>query len=765
MVHRFALALLFAAAPLCAQGEDPMALLKKADDAAVAAMHARADALAELKQYARALALRQEIVGEFAPGDEKALTALGFVNDGTAWHRDVNKIVLDRDLKADAKVKKLDADWERTQKDLAKNYEKAATALSGAGQQQQAIAAWRRLLRFRPGDPKAASAMQLLGFEGFSGTAQELALLRKSRAIRQSVEFLQNRTVPVTPIQGTLPLFDAAKVAAKGFRTEHFEVWGALPDEKLQLCAQWAERSLLLARTLFGTSSGEPWQPKRILPFCWVNDRKTYQQVLEAHKAQFEGKDRLKFLEEDVALAFVYAGPGAGHGSTGAEGLHRLLVNTTRSDDELIDQTVRGVVQDGTLFTADGLWEGIGHAMCGFFFNRTLTFFIEQAHGRTATGWQPRPLMPDLKIWMEIAAESAWAKNDTPAARLVVLQGAKFTNEERVKAWAMVDWLLRSAPELLLDLEASKPKQNNDPAAVEQEFQRLAKLPTRQLDEQWRDYWGKGQALRAAMAAPPRGNKEEVAGAKAVATAIDEARAAADCGPLGWYYADNGDVQSALKWLESSGRAAAQPPKADAAPPPAQPECVGRSVLLAPTTDPAAAVAQWVASPPTRDLLLHPGRILIGASKGKAGIALDLAEPAQPTTRGLPLTWPRAHQTVPAACAVGLLPPWLRELLQQKGRQPGDEVGMPVSLHFHRELPPTEISAVSCRLTADREEVDGVFACVQRDGPPSEAANGCFVFVPLEPLKKNRMLAVEWTVPPNLLEKRQRFPRVEFAVQ
>src|SRR5262249_3890963 len=143
---RAALAVLFAAAPLCAQGEDPAALLKKADDAAVAAMHARADALAELKQYARALALRQEIVGEFAPGDEKALTALGFVNDGNGWHRDANKIVLDRDLKADAKVKKLDADWERAQKDLARNYEKAATALSGAGQQQQAIAAWRRLL-------------------------------------------------------------------------------------------------------------------------------------------------------------------------------------------------------------------------------------------------------------------------------------------------------------------------------------------------------------------------------------------------------------------------------------------------------------------------------------------------------------------------------------------------------------------------------------------------------------------------------------------
>ena len=48
------------------------------------------------------------------------------------------------------------------------------------------------------------------------------------------------------------------------------------------------------------------------------------------------------------------------------------------------------------------------------------------------------------------------------------------------------------------------------------EFQRRAQMPTRKLDDDWRDYWGKGQALRAAMQAQPKGGKDELAGAKKV---------------------------------------------------------------------------------------------------------------------------------------------------------------------------------------------------------------------------------------------------------
>lgn len=745
---------------LAAQAEDPAALLAKADAMALSALVARADGLAEQKQFGRAVLLRREIVSDLAPADEKTMTALGFVKDGTGWHRDANVAVFDKDAKGDAKViKKLDADWEKAQKEIAKAYEKAAVALQAAGQQEPAMTAWKRLARFRPGDPKAAAAMQLLGFDGVTGTPDDLAILRKSRAIRLAAEFLVARTVTVTPIQGRQhPIFEKAKVAAHGFATDHFEFWGTLPDDKLQLAAQWAERALLLSRTLFGTADGTPWQPKQVLQFCWVNNRQTYQQVIDAHGSMLGDKERVRFLRDDVELCFVPFGREFG----------RLLLNKSNGDEELLDQTVRGVLQDAAQFKADGLWEGIGHAICGMFFGKTLTFFVEQQKGRTVTSWQPRPLVPDMKVWMEIAAESAWSKNDTPTSRLVVLSGAKFTNEERVKAWAIADYLFRTRPELLAELEASRPQSGSDAGEVEANFRKRTQMDTRAIDDQWRKYFGKGEALRAAAAAPPRGTKDEVAAAKAIVTAINEARASADRGPIGYYVSDAADVKAALAYVDARGKAEKEAQKVPKVPVamPTKPECIGRTVLLSEGADPSAAVAQWLLAPGSRDILLHPGRILLGASKTKQAMALDLAEPAKATTLGLPLTWPRDKQTnVPASCAVNQLPIWLQEMLVAKGKQSDATVGMPVSLHFARELLPTEIASVTCTLTADRGEVEGVFACAQRDGIPAEVAQGCFVFVPLEPLPKNRVLKVEWTVPPMLLQKREKFAPVSFTLQ
>jgi hypothetical protein len=752
--------ILACAGRLAAQGEDPAALLAKADAMALSALVARADGLAEQKQFGRAVLLRREIVSDFAPGDEKAMTALGFVKDGTGWHRDANVAVFDKDAKGDAKViKKLDADWDKAQKEIAKAYEKAANALQAAGQQEPAMTAWKRLARFRPGDPKAAAAMQLLGFDGVTGTPDDLAILRKSRAIRLAAEFLVARTVVVTPIQGRQhPIFEKTKVAAHGFATDHFEFWGTIPDDKLQLAAQWAERSLLLSRTLFGVAGGAPWQPKQVLQFCWVHNRQTYQQVIDAHGSLLGDKERVRFLRDDVELCFVPFG----------RDFCRLLLNKSNGDEELLDQTVRGVLQDAAQLKADGLWEGIGHAICGIFFGKTLTFFVEQQKGRTVTTWQPRPLVPDMKVWMEIAAESAWSKNDTPTSRLVVLSGAKFTNEERVKAWAIADYLFRTRPELLVELEASRPQSGSDAGEVEANFRKRTQMDTRAIDDQWRKYFGKGEALRAAAAAAPRGSKEEVAAAKSIVAAVNETRAAADRGPIGYYVSDTADFKAALGYVDAMGKAEKEAQKVPkvAVVMPTQPECVGRSVLLFAGTDQGAAIAQWMLAPGARDILLHPGRILLGASKTKQAIALDLSEPAKPTTTGLPLTWPRDKQTnVPASCTVSQLPGWLQEMLAAKGKSADAVVGMPLSLHFSRELLPTEISSVTCSLTADRGELDGLLACAQRDGIPAEVAQGCFVFVPLEPLPKNRVLKVEWSVPPMLLQKREKFAPVTFTLQ
>src|SRR5690606_29809519 len=77
------------------------------------------------------------------------------------------------------------------------------------------------------------------------------------------------------------------------------------------------------------------------------------------------------------------------------------------------DQAVRGVMQDAAGIKTDGLWEGLGHAACGFLFGQTLCFMEEQLTEVTAASHSTRRLAPDLETWMKIATESAWSKSDT----------------------------------------------------------------------------------------------------------------------------------------------------------------------------------------------------------------------------------------------------------------------------------------------------------------------------------------------------------------
>ena len=731
------------------------ALAAKATADVVAAYHARADALAAQKQFGRALQLRRELIQEWAPGDARALKALGFVDVGSTWRRDANIVVFDRDQKGDAKVlKKLDQDWTRTQKELIKGVEQAAQALTAAGVADRALVFWRRLLRLKPGDARATAALRLPTFDGVAGTPDELRIVRRGRAITQAVAFLKQWEPRLAPIEREHPVLKKAGLACGCVQSDHFTVFGTIPPDKLLLAARFAERALLLSRVLFGTAGGAVFEPRLVRNIVCCGDKGSYHRVLDTCADQF-GKERLAFLKEYVELAFVDVDGD----------VQRVYALTKGGDDLLVDVISRGVVQDAAGFKSDGLWEGLGHATCGFLFDRTLSFFVEQQHGRTVTAWQPKPLLPDMASWRDIATESAWAKNDTPTAQLVLLDGAKFSNEERVKAWSMADYLLRDRPELLLQLDAIRTPEVKDPLAVEAAFRAAAGVDLRELDARWRDYWGKGEALRSAMAAAPAGVAADVDAARPVSWAIDAARAQADVAPAGFVLADSADCKTAFDWVDQMAKWEndRKDPKRKDLPPPSPPVSLGATVLLQQDGDAVAAVAAWMAQPVVRDFLLHPGRDILAVTVRKQGIALDLTVPLSAVERGLPQPWPRPGQSgVPGQVAVKALGPAVVAALAAAGVGADETVGMPVTLHFRRELAAEFAREVACRLRVGGLERPGVLVPLQ--DVEGLRAPGCFAFVPRAPLPAGEV-EVQWTLPKSMLKKNEVFPRVSFTAQ
>ena len=519
---------------------------------AVAAYNELADALQAEKQHGRALALRRELLLEYDSEDPTARRACGFVPVAGGWRRDEALLVLERDLRGKASaLRKIDRDLATLGRDLVEEHRALAAGFAAVPDPDRAAHHWRRVLRWAPGDREALAALALGEFEGFAGDARQVGLLRRARTIGGAVDWLVRTPFATTKTVGTHPLLAPLGVPHTGFRTEHFEIWGTLPEPQLQELAEYAERAFWLTHTLFGTSTGEVFTPVRRRQFVFAHTTEVYAAVLDHNAAQFT-PDRLAFLKaEGMDQAFVEH-----------RGVQWRLYRAIKGRELDLDQLVRAVVQDASGVDCDGLYEGIGHAACGFVFGRTLTFMLEQQTERTAASGPSAPLSPDLETWRKIAETSAWSRSDTRTSELVLLSAARFTNEQRVKAWAMGDYLLHWRPEWLLELDRCRTDAVRTPPEVEAEFLRRTGYELPRVDTEWREFWTRERELREAMAQDPlaRLGKQAEAGlrARSLVDAIDAARLAAGRGPVGFFVADNADTRAVRAYLDDLAKARAR---------------------------------------------------------------------------------------------------------------------------------------------------------------------------------------------------------------
>lgn len=726
----------------------------------VTALHDLADALQAQKQHAQAYALRRELLLDYDEDDAVARDKCGFTRVGNLWRADAGKLVIDKDLTGDKKaLKKLEPQLAALRKQQLHEHRALAEAWQKSGDAPRSMRHWRRVLELAPEDRKAAAALATQRFCGFVGTADELLMVRRAWAIRGAVQWLTRHEFVVVDLAGEEPLLAKAGLAHRGVRSEHFSVWGTLPPAQLQLIAQFAERSFLLCHTLLGTAEGEVFRARRRRDLVFVASEADYKKVLEQCADQFD-PGRLAFLRDQVDMAFLRSGDR-----------DVRFVKTNGGDAEALDQAVRGVAQDALGITTDGLWEGVGHAVCGFFFGRTLTFLLEQQDAKTVASFTQKLLVPDMQVWRQIAEQSAWAKSDSPTSTLVLLSAARFSTEQRVKAWAICDYLWQWRPELLRQLAESQNAEIHTPPQVEAEFLRRTGLVLPQIDQAWRDYWARQDELRATMAADPLGDEQakdrkQRSAALAVVDAVNAVRAAALRGPVGFYFAEDADTKAALSYGDKLSRAQAlqkRKPKADI-PLPELPAGIGSTVLWGKGSS-HEVVQQWLSRPEFRDALLHPGRGLLGANCNDDCLVLDVTEAALPVLRGAPLPWPRhAQRDVPAKARGEDLGPLAQAAVAAKGIGADAEVGMPLSLHFARIVAPADLAQIDARVYAAGLRVDGVMVVYAGDESGVAAASSCVAFVPLAPLAAGSEIEVQWLLPASLVAADEALPTITFTV-
>jgi hypothetical protein len=388
---------------------------------------------------------------------------------------------------------------------------------------------------------------------------------------------------------------------------------------------------------------------------------------------------------------------------------------------------------------------------------------------------------------MQIARESAWSKSDTRTSELVLISAARFTTEQRVKAWAMCHYLVHWQPELIVELDQSKTEEIKTPPDVEAEFLRRTGIELPKIDHDWREFWGRADELRLAMKKDPIPSKDAkerkaVERSRSLVDAVNAQRAAARVGPLGWFLVGGGDLVLVRRYEKALQKAEKEQARRDAkakagekVPPvvmPEPPAAIGRTIFWSRLESADQAVALWLGSPVARNTLLHPGRMLLGAPTDEGGWAIDVNTEAQPTTKGLPMVWPREKQSgVPKSARVRDLGARAAAAVMAAGKTEDDVVGMPLSLHFLRAIDARLLAAIRCDVYAGDLPVNGVIVVYQDGGgdgdgvAAGDAADGLVAFVPLEPLPVNHWVGVRWQLPREFLAEDQTFPEIQFTAR
>lgn len=728
-----------------AQGDEAPFLVKAAD-----ALDEQASRCEKSGFHHQARELWREVIAHYAPDHEHARAGLGFVRVGTSWAPDPKFERKDADEADAATARVLARQFEATSKTLAAGHRELGTALQAAGNAERARWHFERTLRFAPADATASAATGRKSVEGLFGSDVELELLKRSRALDRTIQRLLAQDYAVTPMTGQHPLLQKANLAHVGVESERFVVWGNWDQAVLEDCCKSGERAFAFCTEFFAGVPGYQWHKKGKLTFLLLKSKDEWRELVRANANRLMGND----------LEFVLANTSA----TGlSDGGQTLLTGGLEQDVSARDYVVRQVAWEWGGLGCDAVKEGFGHAIVGWFFGRNLIFSVGQqkGDGRTSTKADAQKFnMPDLAIWAELAADLAWDKTDTPAAKLPTISAADFTSVDRIKAWSFCEYLLRRDPKLVRALDASRSTSLDE---VAKRFaEKSGGITLADLELEWRRFWTEDSAILRAIRNKQTPLEAVSKRAPEFLDAFNRLRKQYDGKDVGWSSEYSADCRQHGLYLEANKgeRGPGKEHTQDAGK--KHGSLAGRSfaekaLIASDAGDPRDTLESWMAWPGYRDAVLNPALVIVGLwTEGKL-LVMDVARGLDASvnqakwypggvTPGSPLPSDAGPAlVVPNEVAIQELGPEVELLLAGRGKKGQKTIGWPITMHFFKtgSLPIKE--SIRCTVKLDgKKDVPGVVHVADRGVVRRSAAPGLVVFYPLAPLERGSRYTVTW---------------------
>lgn len=693
-----------------------------------AKLHRNAESWFKAGFVVRAKRIWREVVTDYDVDYEPSWNALGYLRFGTTWAPDESRPYPEADHAPPSRGRALEKKWDTLARTLAQGHRKVAVELADAGDTKRARYHARRALRFAPGDAEAGAILGYGAFDGLYGDDAELEILERSRQMRDAVAFLSKApfAVEVLPADTAHRALDRAGVAYRGVRSAHFTVWGDLPVTQLEEAARWAERSLWLCRTIFGSRWNFLRDPVLSAQFALFREPEVWKQVLERNRDMFDDA-YLKFLLENCRAAYL------------REGTECLYVANEYEHDRVFDTVVRTVAFDLASLSAVALKEGVGHAIVGMFFGRNLIYLIgtkgKPEGSRTVSGGdddEEAPLLlPDLDEWQRIAMDQAWGGESASMAALPLTRADQFKIVDRVKAWSVCDYLLRRDPDLLraLDRAAEGASVAHDVTGA---FSRENGGNLDALEQDWRRFWIEHTRLQQPAMSPPAAKPSAFEKtARSWLAAVNEVRLRHQVPPVGW-----------VAWEDPATKVLARALKAAALPPADLRQLASRTLASA-RGKPAEVMESWLHRPGYRDALLDPDTSVFGFAESAGVSLLEVRSMARPAS-SMQLYPFLGRADIPTDVAVADIGPGLRQLLVDHGEPDLARIGYPITLHV-RATSEDALTNIECLVRCADQKVDGLVHISDDGTDRAIDAPGLATFYPLRPFQSGAEVVAIWS--------------------
>lgn len=687
------------------------------------------------------------LLSEYDPDHAAARAALGYERVGDSWAVNPSFAYPRDDSPDPRKAQQLQRDWVTVAGRLASEHQKIAEQYAKAGRSDMAQRHYEKVLFFTPDNAEAQQALEHKPVAGLTGTDVEQVLYQRSKKIEQAVaeEARKDYPVEILGADDRHEFLEKARVPYTSVRSEHFIVRGDFEPEQLMEAARYGERAIRVMQAVTEGYEGFISDPNRwIREWAFFQDGDTYKQVLLANADLMKDEDLQFRLEHTRGSSLIVPGKA-------------LRVSAPNNQLGVADAAVRNVAQAYSGLRSAGLMEGIGHAIVGMMFNNNRAFIVDrQEQLRTTTGEEDMDrYSPNMDTWKDLALEAAWKLADgIPAARLPLIDAARFTDDARIKAWSFSDYVLRRDPTLLLSLD--RLGDQNHPIEVEKKFtEQNDGLSVAQLEKEWKDFWTEATPVLRAI----RNNTEPLSAVSRDVqkwlAGFNEARKLQRQTEVTWSSDFSGRCREHVEYLLANPelRGAEHEQTQDITRPNGThlgAMFAEMAVIDVAADRPRDVFKRWLDWPGYRDAILNSRLRTIGLYSEGTVLVMDVIRGVgrPPEGRGGHQAYPSggSRDAVPNSVRVADLGPELQALLTRHGHGSKEVVGYPISLHqFGNGGLTGNRESYRCRVTIMGREVEGLLHLADGGSNRRTSAPGMVVFYPLEPLRRGVEVEVVWT--------------------